>query len=440
MDPTRALELAIEAHLFVDSLQVLDDEDRVVGWLKSTNVDERVDSSLYHGTAGIIVFLIELSRSTSDDRYLRVAESTGRMLADRLRAKDWASVAFATGWPGYSFAMQTLFEATGDPEFQRVSALCLERLVAQSETIGAGMAWIEPMPFSDITGKTGDREIYDLSVGAAGAALMFLHAHRNGGHPEALGWAVSVGDRLLEVAEETPDGRRWGLMADMPFPFTAPNFAHGGAGVGYFFAQLYSATGDQRHLDAAISAGEYVMSRSFACGGPGEAASLVCHTEEQKPPMFYLGECHGPAGTWRLLATLARLTGDDRWAQSARLLLDGLLAIGAPENRSDGWWANHGQCCGDAGLGDSALAMWKATGDADYLSLAHRCAAVIEERSTLVDGKRSWVQAEHRARPKFLQSQTGFMQGASGIGSFLLHLATCESAPEVRVWFPDEHL
>lgn len=442
MDANVALAMAVETEAFINSLRVDGGADAGVSWRQTSGPDARSDTSLYHGSAGIIVFLLELAQATGDSSYRQRAEDAGRTLAARLRAKTWASVAFATGWPGYAFAMETLAEATGDEEFRAVAVDCLDRLVAQSQEIGAGMAWVEPMPFAEITGKTGDREIYDLSVGAAGAALMFLHAHRNGLHPRGLEWAVSVGDRLLEVGDHTPDGTRWGLMADMPFPFTAPNFAHGGAGVGYLFAQLFEATGDQRHLDAAISAARYVMSRSHSVG---EEAALVCHTEEQQPPIFYLGECHGPAGTWRLLATLGRVTGHEQWMKSARILLSGMKAIGAPATRSAGWWNNHSQCCGDAGLGDSALAMWQATGDDGYLDLAIACADVVANQSSIgVDG-RWWMQAEHRARPKFTQAQTGYMQGAAGIGSFLVHMATSSAAgvaegANPRIWFPDERL
>ena len=36
------------------------------------------------------------------------------------------------------------------------------------------------MPFSDIHGFKGDREIYDASVGAAGAGFVLLYAARTG--------------------------------------------------------------------------------------------------------------------------------------------------------------------------------------------------------------------------------------------------------------------
>lgn len=165
MDANVALAMAVETEVFINSLRVDDGSDTgaEVLWRQTSDADARSDTSLYHGSAGIIVFLLELAQATGDDSYRQRAEDAGRALAGRLRAKTWASVAFATGWPGYAFAMEALAEATGGEEFRAVAVDCLDRLVAQSQQIGAGMAWVEPMPFSEITGKTGDREILTAS-------------------------------------------------------------------------------------------------------------------------------------------------------------------------------------------------------------------------------------------------------------------------------------
>jgi lantibiotic modifying enzyme len=458
MDPLVALQHAIDAEAFIDSLRVPNEETAELRWRQTTDPDAPSDLTLYHGSAGIIVFLLELAEATGDSTYRERAIAAGRVLVHGMRTKQWASVSFSTGWAGYAFALQTLSDHTGLAEFRETAAHCLDRLIAQSQSIGSGIGWIEPAPFGDITGFKGEREIFDLSVGAAGAGMMMLHAHKTSLHPRAYEWACSIGERLLEVGEVTEHGTRWGLMSDMPFPFTAPNFAHGGAGVGYFFAHLYDASKDRRYLDAAVSAANYLKRKATAVGVD---AFLVCHTEEQQPPMFYLGECHGPAGTWRLLATLARLTGNAEWTYYASALRKGVDALGAPVQRSWGWWNNHSQCCGDAGLGDSALAMWAATGDTEYRMLAHRCADVISRAATrnavapaTSDVARSeaemgtiskyaglrWEQAEHRSRPTFVQSQTGYMQGAAGIGSFFVHLATATTKPSARILFPDEML
>ena len=113
------------------------------------------------------------------------------------------------------------------------------------------------------------------------------------------------------------------------------------------------------------------------------------------------------------------------------------MSTGAPEARSKGLWNNHGQCCGDAGIGDFALLMAARTGEAAYRDLAARCADVILAHSELTDGRRRWRHAEHRDRADFLQAQTGYMQGAAGIASFLIHLATTQAGAPVKIPMPD---
>ena len=439
----RYLEAAEQALAYVDSLRV-DVAPAIAGvpsrvkWRRSDDADAPADRSLYYGSAGIALSLLEHHELTGSVASRDLAVAAGQEMAAWLgtvMARGQAlSVSPASGWPGYAFALAELASATGRTDFRDVAAECLVRLRAQATSLGAGIGWIEPMPFSEITGKTGEREIYDQSVGAAGAGLGLLHAHRQGLHPDSLAWARQVGDRLLEVAEPDPAGLRWTLMADMPFPFTAPNFAHGGAGVAYFLAQLFADTGDARYLEAALAGASYVLSRGTVVGDDG---LLVCHTEEARKPIFYLGACHGPAGTGRTFMLLADLTGDARWRDEAERLLRGLRALGAPEARSKGFWNNHGQCCGDAGIGDFALLMWRRTGDAAHLELARRCADVLLAHGQDDGARRCWRHAEHRDHPAFVQAQSGYMQGAAGIASFLMHLQGCLDGRPVKRALPD---
>lgn len=408
-------------------------------WRRHDAPDAGSDHSLYHGTCGVILMLLELHAADGDPDLLAEAIAAGEAVQAWLRTRDWLSVSPSRGWPGYAFALNELARASGRDDLRATAAACLDRLIAQATPCGAGIGWIEPMPFSDITGMTGDREIWDQSVGAAGAGLVLLYAHDAGLHPDALANAVAVGERMLEVAEPDADGLRWRMMNDMPFAFTAPNFAHGGAGVGYFLLQLHKATGEARWLDAAMEAARYVMSRASAVGERG--GRLVCHTEEARKPIFYLGACHGPAGTGRLLLELHAVTGQARWLDDARALMEGLVATGAPETRSKGLWNNHGQCCGDAGIGDFALLMAARTGETAWRDLAARCADTIladaERAGDGPDADIRWRDAEHRDRPDFIQAQTGYMQGAAGIASFLIHLATTDAGAPVKIPLPD---
>jgi len=436
MQAATALAHALEVEAFIASCKIEDGQG--ARWRRTEDPESKPVRTLYHGSAGIVLFYLELHRAAQSaadkTRFLEEARQGGVDLLSYLAAKEFITVGFYSGWPGYVFVLNELFKATGDTSFRAGAVSALEKLAAQATPLGAGIGWIEPMPFSDITGKTGDREVIDLSVGAAGAAVIFLYAHREGLHDKALDWAIQSADRLLEVAEHTNDGPRWLMMVDMPFPFTAPNFAHGGAGVGYVLADLYRETGNKAYLDAATGAASYVQSRSV----PQASGHLVCHTEEQQPPStFYLGVCHGPAGTGRLMYLLHEITGDAGYLSWLHDSTSGLLSQGVPENRTDGLWQNFGQCCGDAGIGDYALSLHRTTGRSEYLDLAQRIASNAIAQSRVVGAGRGWSQAEHRSRPDFLEVQTGYMQGAAGLGSFLLNLATHDQQTGAKIAMPE---
>ena len=52
-------------------------------------------------------------------------------------------------------------------------------------------------------------------------------------------------------------------------------------------------------------------------------------------------------------------------------------------------------------------------------------------------GGMEWIQAEHRIKPDLLVAQTGYMQGAAGIGMLLLRLDDLERNKKPAVTFPD---
>jgi len=424
------LQQALEVEAFIASCRV----DGSVGprWARLDDGSGASRANLYHGNAGVLLFYLELHRATDERRFLDVAIDGGRELISSVNEAQDSSIAIYSGLPGYVFVLNELAKASGVGEFRDAAASLVQQIGDQSEPLGSGIGWIEPMPFSDITGITGERELLDLSIGAAGAGVGFLYAHRNALHPQAIEWATQTADRLIEMSVDGEGGPNWLMMADMPFPFDAPNFAHGAAGVAYFLADLHRATGEQRYLDVAVAAAGYVEAHTTPSGD----GHLVCHTD-QNPGLYYLGVCHGPPGTGRLMFLLHEITSDDRWLDWLHANMAGLLATGAPETRSDGLWNNFGQCCGDAGIGDYALFLHRATGRPDYLDLAQRVATVVADASTLDNGKRSWSQAEHRSRPDSVETQTGYMQGAAGIGSFLLHLATTGADVVAKIPLPD---
>ena len=220
---------------------------------------------------------------------------------------------------------------------------------------------------------------------------------------------------------------------DPKFPRLMPNFSHGTAGIAYFLAALYEETRDRRFLDAAVAGARYLQSVAKTEGD----VCLVFHNEPDGKDLYYLGWCHGPVGTARLFFRLYQVTKDREWLTWVQKSAQALRASGIPETRTPGFWNNVGQCCGSAGVADFFLALWRETGDARDLAFARRMIDDMLGRATPEAGGLKWIQAEHRSQPNLLIAQTGYMQGAAGIGSALVHFATALDKRPVGIRFPD---
>lgn len=206
------------------------------------------------------------------------------------------------------------------------------------------------------------------------------------------------------------------------YPRIMPNFSHGTAGVAYFLASLYQATGDQAFLTAALAGARHLL----AIGDVTPTSCRIHHHTPGGEELFYLGWCHGPAGTGRLFYRLYQVTGDEEWLRWLDRAAQAIVASGIPEKRPPGWWNNVGQCCGSAGVGAFLLAVDRVRGERRHRALVRRLADDLLARATPTAGGRRWIQAEHRVRPELLAAQTGFMQGAAGVGIFLLDLDAAE--------------
>jgi hypothetical protein len=112
------------------------------------------------------------------------------------------------------------------------------------------------------------------------------------------------------------------------------------------------------------------------------------------------------------------------------------LAAGVPERRTDGFWNNVSQCCGNVGLGEYFLALAR-TPRGPASGMVRRVIEDTLRRGTRDETGLRWDQAEHRVQPENLVAQTGYMQGAAGVGTFLLRLDAHERAVPGPEQLPD---
>ena len=444
-----ALDYALAAAHWLDNTVVTRDEGALwpvaEGRVIHAEQGGSADHSLYQGTAGIGIYYLELYQATGESHFRDRARACGVTILRSLEMDAWSSGLYR-GLAGAVFFLWEVCRATGEERFYEGARRCVERLLESAAKVGAGVGWREPIPFSESHGQVGTTEILDVSRGSAGVGLGLLYASARGLHPAALDLAVGIGERLIEVASVGPqvdrDGDRrlaWPMMLDQPFAWTAPNFSHGTAGVAYFLACLYEATDETRYLQGALAGAAELLSLTDERGADAE---LICHHLEGGRELYYVAWCHGPFGTARLYHLLRRLTDEPSWEERLRSLGRGLVGLDVP-NRSPGYWNNRGQCCGDAGVGETALMLARrGAGTSDSLDLAWRVADELAEGATVDDDGARWTHAEHRTRPDELATHTGYMQGAAGIGSYFLHLAGSRPAddglvPDNRVAFPD---
>lgn len=428
----------------------LDVAEAVGAWLMSVSRMERrsptwpmvpgegdaASLNLYSGTPGVILFFLELHHATGNPDYLKTAlEGSFLLQGAFLEGPGWTRAAGAslddpvlvdsglyTGQLGAAFALSETAHATGGQIDPMGAMIMFDAAMVMAQEAGGGVAWYQEDPGT---------ASYDIISGSAGIGLGILYAHERLDFYELLDTAVQAGRYLIEKGRPVGEGLKWPISESNPRLY--PNFSHGTGGVSYFLARLAEVTGEQEFLDASIKGARYLQSVA-RCEDDG---CMVFHHEPGGEELFYLGWCHGPVGTSRLFQQLAQVTGEQEWKDWVLRGATALRNQGIPSIRTEGYWNNVSQCCGDAGVGDFFLSLAAETGDLSHLAFAKELADHILGEASEAEVGLNWNQAEHRTQPEFLQAQTGWMQGAAGVGAFFLHLDGAEKGRAPLIRFPD---
>ena len=405
-------EVAIDAAKWIRNSRV----ETLFGfaWPADPRDPKTVTTALYSGSPGVVLFLIDLHMATGEEGYLFEA----RRGADELltKAPSETRMGLYDGLAGVGFTLGETWRATKDAKYRKAALATVQTLAAKAGSVGNGVQW------SNST---------DVISGSAGIGLFLLYADATLKDGAAKPLAIRAGDRLLEIGRPEHGGTKWAM--DPASPRLMPNFAHGTAGVAYFLATLHKATREPRFLDGALAGARYLQ----AIAKTDADICLVPHNQPDGLDLYYLGWCHGPAGTARLFYQLAQATGDKAWLSWVQKAANGVLTSGIPERRTPGFWNNVSQCCGSAGVAQFMLDLYGVTRDPRYLAFAEKMTADLLARATRDAQGTRWVQAEHRVRPEQLVAQTGYMQGAAGIGAWLLRLDAQQRKRTPFVRFPD---
>ena len=397
-------------------------------WLRSTRVNttfgiawpsdpanpRSVSTTLYSGSPGVVLFLIELHRATGETAYLEDAKRGADDLLTKVAMEP--QYGLYDGVAGLGFMLGETWRATGDEKYRKAALAAVRVLETRATAVGKGVQW------STIT---------DVMSGGAGIGLFLLYADETLKSTNARVLAMRAGDRLIDLGEPSRGGARW--VRDTTSPRQLPNFSNGTAGVAYFLATLYKVTREQRFLDGALAGARYLQAIAKTEGD-------ICLVPKDQPDtleLFYLGWCHGPAGTARLFYQLSVVTGDKTWMTWVAKAANGVLKSGIPQGRTTGFWNNVGQCCGNAGIAQFFLDLYEVTKEKRYLDFATRLTADLLARTTWDSRGTRWTHAEDRLKPDVRVAQTGFMQGAAGIGMWFLHFDGAQRQRPPFVRFPD---
>ena len=422
------LKAAVGAASWIESLAVERDGNLFWAGIPGTPTTT-TECSLYYGSAGIVLFFVELFRATHQARYLRLARSaaSGLLSCAERHDDDTLSWRFASsretsnpglymGGAGVALSFLELYEATDEDEYL---------LLAKRAALG-----VHPQRMSG-AGWNGET---DILSGAAGVGLMLIRVGSVLQDERLLQVARGAGDYLMaaglfragrasaRVSSASPDSRMY------------PNFAHGTAGMAFFLATLFEATRERTYLDASLHAARWLTKHRRKL----KQGSAWYHHYPDGTDLFYAGWCNGPAGTARLFYLLGKLTGDEAWLDELQGCALRLRDIGIFRRRLRGLW-NVGMCCGIAGIGDFFAGMYSAFPDETHRRWALACADCLIQIASAGSPGLKWIQAEHRAHPRSRWAQPGYGQGAAGIGVFLLRAANL-GTPEfnVRLRLPDD--
>lgn len=364
------------------------------------------DFSLYHGSAGIVLALLEAQRHFRDDRYADAALRGAAAIAAAADREENCSLYF--GLAGMAVALNAVHVHLNDSPAAAAARRALDRVRAGFD----GQRW-GPM--------------FELLGGNAGIALGALHAGD-------LELAVLAAEPYLRTADPTPGGVNWAVR---PSPPRSHHIAHGTLGIAYALAAVAAAAGRRDLTELALRGAADVVARDEAWPD----GFLVPHSDPQHRPdlieRYSYGWCNGPAGDAQAFRLLGQVTGDGAWAEVAGRCWHTVTSCGLPRRIRPGFWDNSGRCCGTAGV--LALACDRHVEQAEDLGFAGVLVQDLAARATADARGVRWSNREHRATPSMLHPRTGWAMGNAGIIRELLRFARASTGrdPAYAVPWPD---
>jgi lantibiotic modifying enzyme len=398
-------------------------------WPNEAESPQVVSTDVSTGVAGTLLFFLALERAGAKE-YRGDIRSAADYLVATLPAKldlknERTSHSLYGGVAGVGFALHEAFKATGEVKYRDASNRASKAL-QESLTIADGKATWGP----------GN----DILFGSSGAALYLLYMAREAGNDSALKAARQVAEGLLARAEVIDGGLTWKVAEDSKF--TLPNFSHGAAGIGYFFAVLFEQTKDRKYLEAAIKAARYLESVAEIKDGVFVVTYGTPAPDGGWRRPFDLGWAHGTAGTARLFHKLFTITGEKHWHERVLQCAKTIENSGMPDKLDTRFGPMPFETdmrFGIASIADFFLSLYAETGTQAYKQFARRLVTKIASTAIRDSKGARWQQPryvfmENAGKPVHF---TGYFYGAAGYGYLMLRMAAADKNRDLVLPFPD---
>lgn len=377
------------------------------------------DKGLYGGGAGIALLYLRLYVATKDEKWIEKSRQSLAYIIDGyngIEVKEaplpflgGAEIGFLNGPAGGAYVASLVDKYTGENRYEAFVKQVTEDVINASHEEEKGSTWYG---------------FYGM-LGEGGLILYLIYAYATYKDERYLEYAIKTADYVANNKEIAPQGGyRWYVMPTDTFPTIGkaggyfPGFEYGAAGCGYLLAKLYEITNDEKYLELAKGAAEYIL--NIADYSEDGDAALVRYNDTYLTDLYYLGVCQGPIGTSRLFYELFKITNDDSYKEFIIKLTNGILAAGAPSKHSEGYWRTNCYCCGAAGMLEHFINVHKLTGNKKYLDAAYEAAETLIGESTVKNNLRNWYTAWNRHEPETSDPYIGLYHGTAGCASSLL--------------------
>ncbi len=219
--------------------------------------------SLYGGSAGVGLFYLRLYQATKKTEYLEEAKSAAKEIIESDE--------------GAAFYERTL----------------------NAKASGSKLVHVKNMP--------GWAAGY--YNGPTGSAYLVLKLYELTGDELYKNYVIKVADDLLTSSKNSESGIYWSEQNDLC----------GDAGFVTYLAAIYKLTGDKKYLEAAVSFGNFLLSKGKPAPRGGTYWNVVDLTIIDFPKdVFWVNNAHGTSGVGWIFAILYNISKDEKFLNAAK--------------------------------------------------------------------------------------------------------------------------